>query len=247
MMKSRLFLIGAILTLTAMNQPAAAQPVTQAVTPSPIQIAPPEKTILFFGDSITEAAIQPDGYIAQLKQALDSAGRNNPKSRYRLIGAGVSGNKVPDLQRRLARDVLAKKPDVVFIYIGINDVWHFTHPCCKDNGGGTSKEKFESGLTELVQKIKATGASVVVCTPTVIGEKPDGANPQDAMLGEYATLSRRVARNLNTTLCDLRLAFTTHLQTHNPSSSESGILTTDGVHLNRDGNRLVAAEMLKHF
>jgi len=41
-----------------------------------------------------------------------------------VIGAGISGNKVPDLQRRLERDVLKKKPTVVFIYIGINDVWH---------------------------------------------------------------------------------------------------------------------------
>ena len=41
-----------------------------------------------------------------------------------MINAGISGHKVPDLQGRLDRDVLSKEPTVVFIYIGINDVWH---------------------------------------------------------------------------------------------------------------------------
>jgi len=35
-----------------------------------------------------------------------------------IIGAGVGGNKVPDLQARIEKDVLAKKPTIVVVYIG---------------------------------------------------------------------------------------------------------------------------------
>ena len=40
-----------------------------------------------------------------------------------VIGAGISGNKVPDLEKRLERDVLSKKPTIVVIYIGIRAYW----------------------------------------------------------------------------------------------------------------------------
>ncbi len=35
------------------------------------------------------------------------------------------------------------------------------------------------------------------------------------------------------------------MQTHNPDDGKLGILTKDRVHLNNDGNRLVAEELLK--
>ncbi len=50
--------------------------------------------------------------------------QKRPGSGIKVIGAGISGNKVPNLEDRLDRDVLSHKPNVVVIYIGINDVWH---------------------------------------------------------------------------------------------------------------------------
>lgn len=197
-----------------------------------------KKRVVFFGDSITQAAVQPGGYIDVLNKTLEQRGKAN---KYELIGAGISGNKVPDLQKRLERDVLAKKPDFVFIYIGINDVWHFTHP--NTNGQGTPIEKFESGLTDVINQIKKSGAGVIVCTPSVIGEKHDGSNAQDKMLDDYAAVSRKVARSTGSQLCDLRKAFTEHLKKNNTANQEKNILTTDGVHLNKEGNAFVAAQM----
>jgi len=40
-----------------------------------------------------------------------------------VLNRGISGNKIPDLQKRWQRDVLDGKPDILSIYIGINDVW----------------------------------------------------------------------------------------------------------------------------
>jgi hypothetical protein len=132
--------------------------------------------------------------------------------------------------------VLSKHPTVVFIYIGINDVWHSVQ------GRGTSKEEFDAGLRDLIKKITATKARIVLCTPSTIGEKTDGSNPLDAMLEEYSTISRKVAKDTGVTLCDLRKAFLDHLKKNNPDNKDRGILTGDGVHLNAAGNQFVAAQ-----
>ncbi len=73
--------------------------------------------IIFFGDSITELGLQPEGYITLIKNQLMKKWPS-----VEIIGAGIGGNKVTDLQMRVDRDVIAKKPDIVFVYIGINDV-----------------------------------------------------------------------------------------------------------------------------
>ncbi len=181
--------------------------------------------IVFFGDSITEAAVRPGGYIHLLDAAISDESAT-------LIGAGISGHKVPDLQARLDRDVLAHDPDVVFIYIGINDVWH------SKSGMGTPKEEYESGLRDLISRIEAKGAKVILATPTVIGEKRE--NELDPMLEEFAAISRRVAKETGVHLCDLRTASRSYLRILNPRDEAKGILTTDGVHLNPTGNRFLA-------
>lgn len=194
--------------------------------------------IVFLGDSITQGGVGPKGYVTMIKNEL---GEKHKDLEIEIIGAGISGNKVPDLQRRVDKDVIAKKPTLVFIYIGINDVWHG-----QDNPEkGTSPDKFEAGLKEVIGKIKEGGAQVVLCTPTVIGEKTGGANKNDAKLDEYAGISRKIAKELDLPLCDLRQAFVDHLKANNADNKDKGILTGDTVHLNEAGNRLVADTMLK--
>jgi isoamyl acetate esterase len=200
----------------------------------------PTKRIVFLGDSITQAGAGPGGYISLMRESLAGAGL---AGEFELIGAGISGNKVPDLQKRLEKDVLAKDPDLVFIYIGINDVWHWTHPNTKAKGG-TSKANFEAGLKDVIARIQGQGAKVVVCTPSVIGEKGDGSNPNDKMLDEYAELSRKVAREQGLQVCDLRKAFVTYLQAQNKDQASKGVFTTDEVHLNAAGNAFVALQLL---
>ena len=191
--------------------------------------------IVFLGDSITQAGAAPGGYVTLVKELL---AKTHPDLKVEIIGAGISGNKVPDLEKRLERDVLSKKPSLVVIYIGINDVWH------SQSGKGTPKDAFRAGLKSLIQRIGDGGARVILCTPSVIGEKADGSNPLDPMLDEYCDISRAVAKETQTQLLDLRKAFLTHLDKHNAAGAEKGILTSDGVHLNPAGNQFVAAQML---
>ena len=93
---------------------------------------------------------------------------------------------------------------------------------------------------EIIEKCKKAEARVVLCTPSVIGEKKEGSNKLDSKLDEYADISRKVARETGTRLCDLRKAFIAHLKANNPDNKERGILTSDRVHLNAAGNRFVA-------
>ncbi len=199
--------------------------------------------IVFLGDSITAGAVKTNGYITRIRQSLDAA---VPALGVETIGAGISGNKVPNLQGRLQKDVLDRQPTIVFIYIGINDVWHWKRNAEGAlTGGGTTKEVFEAGLKDIIGRINAAGARVILCTPTVIGEKTAGGNDRDSMLDEYSAISRRVATGTGSQLVDLRQAFIDHLKTSNPENKDRGILTRDSVHLNPAGNRLVADEMLK--
>jgi lysophospholipase L1-like esterase len=193
--------------------------------------------IVFLGDSITQAGVGKTGYVTMIKNTL---AEKHKDLGIEVIGAGISGNKVPDLQRRLEKDVLAKKPTVVVIYIGINDVWHGEN----DPARGTPKDKFEAGLKDIIGKIQAGGARVVLCTPTVIGEKKAGGNKLDKQLDEYAAVSRAVAKETKSQLCDLRKAFVDYLDKNNPDDKEKGVLTSDRVHLNEAGNKLVAETIL---
>ncbi len=195
-----------------------------------------KKRIVFFGDSITQMGAQKNGYIDLIQSDLTKKGMAD---NYELFGAGIGGNKIYDLYLRLEEDVLSKKPDVVFIYVGINDVWH------KTSGTGTDIDRYEKFYNALITKIEATGAKVIVCTPTVIGEKKDHANAQDKDLIAYADIARKVAAARNCTLVDLQKVFADYINQDNPQHIEKGILTTDGVHLNDKGNQLVADAMLE--
>ncbi|MEX0702025.1 MAG: SGNH/GDSL hydrolase family protein [Planctomycetales bacterium] len=191
--------------------------------------------VVFFGDSITQAGAGKGGYVTLVREAVE---RRHPDLGVEIIGAGTSGNRVPDLQQRLDRDVLAKKPTVCVVYIGINDVWH------TERGRGTSKEEYEAGLDDLLSRLKGAGVRTILCTPSVIGERADGSNKLDALLDEYSAISRAVAQKHGVQALDLRAKFLAHLKDANEGNAEKNVLTTDGVHLNAAGNRFVAAQML---
>jgi len=190
------------------------------------------KKVIFFGDSITQQGAKGNGYINLLKKSVDS-------TKYQLIGAGIGGNKVYDLYLRIEEDVISKKPDLVIVYVGINDVWHKLGART-----GTDYDKYLKFYQAIINKIQAAGSKVVLCTPSVIGEKKDGTNEVDADLTKYAAGIRELAAKNNLPLCDLRKAFTDYEAINNTQDLEKGILTTDKVHLNATGNQLVADQML---
>ena len=61
---------------------------------------------------------------------------------------------------------------------------------------------------------------------------------------EYAEIGRKVAKETKSTPCDLRKAFQVFIGKNNADDKAQGILTTDRVHLNDAGNKLVAETIL---
>ena len=196
-----------------------------------------KKKVVFFGDSITEAAVNKGGYIDVLQNMIAA---NGAADKFELNGAGISGNKIYDLYLRIEKDVLEKKPDVVVIWVGVNDVWHKS-----SSNTGTDFDKFCGFYDAVVKKIQATGAKVIVVTPAAIGEKNDFSNSQDGDLNAYSSWMRKYVKENGLGLVDLRSIFHEYSLKHNPENKDRDILTNDGVHLNEKGNALVAEEMWK--
>lgn len=189
------------------------------------------KKIIFFGDSLTKAGTEPIGYITVLKSIFEREGIDE----YHLINEGVNGNKVYDLYLRMEENVIRKSPEMIVVFIGVNDVWHK-----KTHGTGTEALQFEKLYRTIIKRLQATDTKVMLCTPAVIGEMRDNANEQDEDLNQYAAIIKNIGSNLQLPVCDLRSVFQNYLQTYNINDASSGVLTTDGVHLNELGNRLVA-------
>jgi lysophospholipase L1-like esterase len=214
-----LFLFSSILMILALNACSEQEP----------------RKVVFFGDSITQAGEEnPAGYIQLMRQELDT-------SSYRLIGAGISGNKVPDLLERM-EDVLTHDPDVVVVYIGINDVWHFHE---FEGEVGTPLDQYEEGLHDISEAFRADGRQVILCTPSVIGENLNSGSEIDSQLDQYAQVVVRVAARTGSEVCDLRADFKDYLEENNPEGADKGILTTDGVHMNEKGNEFLARHMIE--
>jgi len=161
-------------------------------------------------------------------------------NQYELIGAGIGGNKVYDLYLRMEKDVLDKNPDIVFIYIGVNDVWHKA-----TSQTGTDYDKFGKFYTAIINKLKAKNIEVILVTPAGIGELKGNANPQDADLNKYSDAIRQLAAAHQLKLVDLRAFWQSYNEANNPNNQEKGQLSYDRVHLNDTGNQLVAEAMMK--
>lgn len=212
----------------ARRNPAEVQRATAKLLASELR---PDERIAFLGDSITQAGDLSGGFVDLIRNSLKEL-----RPDIQIIPAGISGHKVPDLLQRFERDIIGAKATLVYIYIGINDVWH------SRTNNGTPPDVFERGLHELIARMKGAGITVVLSTPSVIGEKSRGSNGLDAMLKDFAAISRRVAAKEGITLCDLSEAFHQHLQLFNPKDLPQSILTRDGVHLNADGNEFLAIQ-----
>jgi lysophospholipase L1-like esterase len=193
--------------------------------------------VLFFGDSLTELAGKGEpkqhvtkGYVRIVEERLKETHKGKD---IKVSWVATGGHTVPDLLRRVDRDVIARKPTIVVIQIGCNDArW-------------IPKDQFKVGLEELIDKLQKADIRVIQCTLTSVGEKHDGTNKDDPKLEEFAEVERDVARAKKVPLNDLRKAFVAYWKENNKDNKPSGVLTYDGNHFNQKGMEFVAEQMLK--
>ena len=117
-------------------------------------------TVVFLGDSITHGhrLAQEAAFPYRLGQALG----------VRAINAGISGDTTEGGLRRIERDVLAHRPQVVVVALGVNDAFR-----------QAPREATVANLRAITQRIRAQGAVVVLlhtAVPHVAGDGNRGSS-----------------------------------------------------------------------
>ena len=201
--------------------------------PAPDKIAVKNgEKIAFLGDSITAAGRRPGGYCQLVLLALKDQGiEANP------VFAGISGHKSNQMLARLERDVLKHKPNWMTLSCGVNDVWHGER--------GVDLESYKKNITEIVNKAQAAGVKVVLLTSTMIRE--DQSNDLNQKLLPYNTFIRTLAKEKKCLLADLNADMQAVLKTFPTDAPKGKQLTSDGVHMNKAGNIMMARGVAKAF
>lgn len=189
--------------------------------------------VLFIGDSITESNRFKDpvgignGYVSLIHMYV--------KEHYEdvnILNKGIGGNRVTDLERRWERDVLQENPDWLSISIGINDVWRqIDRPKLEQIHPYMFEDIYERLL--ISTKRRLTNTKIVVMEPTII--KEDINSKGNKLLMPYVEIIQSLARQHEATLVPAHRVFLKELQNEKQEK-----LTTDGVHLNEAGNKLLA-------
>lgn len=187
--------------------------------------------IAFLGDSITEQGAGPQGYVSLTLRGLEAVGVKAV-----AVPAGISGHKSNQMLERLERDVLSKKPDWMTLSCGVNDVWH--------GANGVPLDQYQTNITKIVDTCQAAGVKVMILTSTMIGE--DQPNENNQKLTAYNEFLRTLAREKKCLLADLNADMQAAIVAAGVAK-QGTLLTTDGVHMNPAGNKLMAEGVLKAF
>lgn len=189
-----------------------------------------DTTIVFLGDSITEA---PDGYVRLVTDVLQAV---RPERWTHAVNAGVGGNRSVDLPPRLRHDVLAHHPDTVTVSIGVNDVWRALDT--PGQGQDVPLPVYRQAVADVLDAIGAAGARAIVLTTSVIGE--DLQSEGNRLLAPYNDALRELAAARGLVVAEVHEAFQRVLAAPHPPQ-----LTTDGVHLTHQGNVVLALPILR--
>ena len=191
-------------------------------------------TIAFMGDSITaQGNRNPAGYVNLVMKGLKICGVSAKK-----IPAGIGGHKSVQMNERLDRDVISKKPQWMTFSCGVNDVWH------DRKGAGVPLEKYKTLVGDIFDRCAAAGIQVIVFTATMITEDPDADG--NRKLAAYNDWLRAEAKRRNLRLADRNAAMQAQLaEIRKTDKTKGNKLTRDGVHMGHKGNCMMAWGVLK--
>lgn len=204
------------------------------------------KTILFQGDSITDAGrsrenedLMGEGYPNRVKETI----RFEYPNEYVMYNRGISGNRVVDLYARIKSDIINLKPDYMSILIGVNDVWHEF-----DFGGnnGVDAEKYFRIYSMLIEEIKEElpDVKIMILEPFAlkgIGNEAYWEEFQKEVL-KRAEKAKVIAEKYNLTFVPLQEKFDEALKL-----AGNDYWLMDGVHPTTVGHELIKREWMKAF
>ena len=201
---------------------------------------PKGTTILFQGDSITDAGRDKKNQIANQQKALGAGYAwmaashlliKNPQLNLTIHNRGISGNKVHQLANRWDKDCLDLKLDILSIMIGVNDIWHGLNGKYE----GTVKT-YEDDFLSLMERTRKAlpKTQFVICEPFVLrcGAVNEKWFPE---FDRYRAAARKVADQNNATFVPFQSMFDEAVQ-YAPPKHWAG----DGVHPSSHGASLMA-------
>jgi lysophospholipase L1-like esterase len=196
-------------------------------------------TVLFQGDSITDCQRKKDlpadlgrGYALMTAGLFQS---QNPERNVKFLNRGISGNRVKDLEARWDADCLELKPDVVSIYIGINDTWRRY-----DRNDPTLTEQFAAGYRRLLERTTAElDARLVLVEPFVL-PVPEDRKAWREDLDPKIQAVRELAREFGALLVPLDGLFAQASMQAKPA-----FWAPDGVHPSPAGHALITRAWLQ--
>ncbi|GAA5210346.1 SGNH/GDSL hydrolase family protein [Microbacterium kyungheense] len=197
---------------------------------------PRTTTLVFAGDSITDsgrdrddAASLGDGYVSLIAQAV--ADRDET-----VVNKGISGNRAVDLETRWD-DILGAGPDVLTVYIGVNDMWRRF-----DNDDPTSAEDFEATVAGLLEASRAAGVErIYLIEPFFVPVRDDQVAWLDD-LNPKRDAVRRLAERFGATLVELHDTVTAAAAEHGAAA-----VVPDGVHPTPRGSEIIAGAWLAAY
>lgn len=208
------------------------------------------KTILFQGDSITDAR--------RIREEFEEMGRGYPllvqsalgfehPGEYTFINRGIGGSRIVDLYARIKSDIINLKPDILSLLIGVNDVWHeFGHRC------GVDADKYFKIYSMLIEEIKEAlpETKIMILEPFVLKgvntenttECPDKWNLFNAEVKKRAEKAKEIAEKYDLLFVPLQDKFD-EVSKYTPDN----YWLRDGVHPTAAGHELIKREWLKAF
>ncbi len=199
------------------------------------------QTLLFIGDSITDAGrtgqFPPfgQGWVNFLRAAVLA---RRPELTLKFVNKGVSGNTVRDLERRWEGDVVAEKPDHLFIKIGINDV-------ARNFAAGELREfhvpleEFLGIYRKLIEEARGAGVGRIWLLGCFFVE-PNREEPMRAMCDRYNEAVAELAGETGAGFVDVQGEFDRLLAHQHPMA-----IAPDRVHPNPHGHVVIAEAVLR--
>lgn len=192
--------------------------------------------ILFLGDSITEA-----GRDRMSDSDLGSgfvhifAGKLKllyPDTEFAFFNRGVSGYTMHRVLEDVDRNLVCK-PDIVVLLAGVNDVI-----CRFSEGVEISPEAFEESFRAIVQKVKESGAKLVVLQPFVLNV-PDKARYR-RFFDKFLERMQKVVEDEEVDFIPLDAYFNGLCVSISPYD-----YAADGIHPTHRASRLIADNLIK--
>ena len=210
--------------------------------------------ILFLGDSITDMSRNREteyfynsyGFAYPIFVEAELATKH--PGQYQVLNKGISGNRVVDLYSRIKVDCWNHTPDVVSIFIGVNDVWHGLF---EGIGNGVDIERYEKVYRMIIEDTKKRfpKARFVLCEPFVVEgsstcateEMPDRYE-RFCEVYKYASVVKKLSEEYGLYFLPLQKKF-------DEATARLGVeyYAPDGVHPNIGGSSLVATEWVSLF